>query len=258
MPDAGSVSVFGFPAASPEARIALGWVPQELAIYPRLTARENLYAFGRYSGLKGAKLHESIAWCLKWAALEDRANELGAQALRRHEAPAQHGRRPHPSAAPCPHGRAHRWRRSPVAQPHLRDDRGAARRGHHHYLHHPLHGRGGAALRPRRHHRPRPHHRARHARGPGARRLRHRAARCRALRRRRRRPSPHGSRERRDRAAIATRLRPLSVHHRAARPRDRGAARVRRHRRPRVVDLSLRRPNLESVFLHLTGRELRD
>jgi ABC-2 type transport system ATP-binding protein len=25
-----------------------------------------------------------------------------------------------------------------------------------------------------------------------------------------------------------------------------------------LVDLSLRRPNLESVFLHLTGRELRD
>jgi ABC-2 type transport system ATP-binding protein len=25
-----------------------------------------------------------------------------------------------------------------------------------------------------------------------------------------------------------------------------------------LVDISLRRPNLESVFLHLTGRELRD
>jgi ABC-2 type transport system ATP-binding protein len=25
-----------------------------------------------------------------------------------------------------------------------------------------------------------------------------------------------------------------------------------------LVDVSLRRPNLESVFLHLTGRELRD
>jgi ABC-2 type transport system ATP-binding protein len=25
-----------------------------------------------------------------------------------------------------------------------------------------------------------------------------------------------------------------------------------------LMDLSLRRPNLESVFLHLTGRELRD
>ena len=76
IPDAGQVTVFGFAAASPEARIALGWVPQELAIYPRLSARENLYSFGRYSGLKGSELREAIAWCLKWAALEDRAGEL--------------------------------------------------------------------------------------------------------------------------------------------------------------------------------------
>ena len=76
IPDSGRVSVFGSPASSPQARAALGWVPQELAVYPQLTARENLYAFGRYSGLKGAKLREAIAWCLNWASLEDRANEL--------------------------------------------------------------------------------------------------------------------------------------------------------------------------------------
>ena len=75
-PDSGSVQVFGFPAASPQARAALGWVPQELAIYPRLTARENLHAFGRYAGLKGQKLRDAIDWCLNWAALEDRANAL--------------------------------------------------------------------------------------------------------------------------------------------------------------------------------------
>ncbi len=76
IPDAGSVSIFGFAAATPEARSTLGWVPQELALYPRLTARENLHAFGSYAGLKGEKLRESIAWCLHWAALEDRANDL--------------------------------------------------------------------------------------------------------------------------------------------------------------------------------------
>jgi ABC-2 type transport system ATP-binding protein len=75
IPDAGRVAVLGSPAGSPEAREALGWVPQELAIYPRLSCGENLFSFGRYHGLSGSKLAESVAWCLKWAALEDRAAE---------------------------------------------------------------------------------------------------------------------------------------------------------------------------------------
>jgi ABC-2 type transport system ATP-binding protein len=76
IPDGGRVAVFGSPAGSRQARAALGWVPQELALYPRLTARENLRAFGRYNGMSGKSLGESVAWCLDWAALEDRAGEL--------------------------------------------------------------------------------------------------------------------------------------------------------------------------------------
>ena len=76
IPDSGRVSVFGFPANTSEARAALGWVPQELALYPRLTCGENLAAFGRYHGLSGGKLAESVAWCLDWAALQDRAGDL--------------------------------------------------------------------------------------------------------------------------------------------------------------------------------------
>ena len=76
IPDAGRVAVFGSPAASAEARTALGWVPQELALYPRLTCKENLGAFGRYHGLYGEKLAKAVAWCLDWAALADRAKEL--------------------------------------------------------------------------------------------------------------------------------------------------------------------------------------
>ena len=71
--DAGSIRVFGEPAASAAARAALGWVPQELALYPLLTCRENLEAFGRYQGLRGKALHDGVAWCLEWAALADRA-----------------------------------------------------------------------------------------------------------------------------------------------------------------------------------------
>ena len=53
IPDAGTITVFGAPADSMAAREAMGWVPQELALYPRLTCRENLQAFGRYHGLGG-------------------------------------------------------------------------------------------------------------------------------------------------------------------------------------------------------------
>ncbi len=75
-PLSGQIAVFGAAAGSTAARMALGWVPQELAIYPRIGCRENLAAFGRYYGLAGAELAEAIAWCLKWAALEDRQSEL--------------------------------------------------------------------------------------------------------------------------------------------------------------------------------------
>jgi len=73
LPDSGSVRVFGQPAGSAAARAELGWVPQELALYPLLTCRENLEAFGRYQGLHGKALRDGIAWCLEWAALADRS-----------------------------------------------------------------------------------------------------------------------------------------------------------------------------------------
>jgi ABC-2 type transport system ATP-binding protein len=74
--DAGTVTVFGSPAASPAARAALGWVPQEIALYPRLTASENLRSFGRFYGVSRRNLDEAVVWCLAWAALEDRSGEL--------------------------------------------------------------------------------------------------------------------------------------------------------------------------------------
>ncbi len=76
IPDAGRVAIFGSAAGSASARAALGWVPQDLALYPRLSATENLRSFGSYYGLTGKKLEEAVAWCLDWAALQDRAGEL--------------------------------------------------------------------------------------------------------------------------------------------------------------------------------------
>ena len=76
VPDAGSITVFGGRADSAMARKALGWVPQELALYPRLTCRENLQSFGRYHALSGPSLEQAVAQCLNWATLTDRAGEL--------------------------------------------------------------------------------------------------------------------------------------------------------------------------------------
>jgi len=75
IPDAGTVTVFGDRADSAGARMALGWVPQELALYPKLTCRENLESFGQFHGLRRAELKSAMDWCLDWAALTDRAQE---------------------------------------------------------------------------------------------------------------------------------------------------------------------------------------
>jgi ABC-2 type transport system ATP-binding protein len=72
-PDAGTIRLFGEPASSQKARASLGWAPQDLALYPRLSCLENLQAFGRYQGLRGKALEEAIHWCLDWAGLSDRA-----------------------------------------------------------------------------------------------------------------------------------------------------------------------------------------
>ncbi len=75
IPDAGTVSIFGEQADSTGARASLGWVPQELALYWRLTCRENLESFGQFHGLRGASLKTAVEWCLDWAAISDRADE---------------------------------------------------------------------------------------------------------------------------------------------------------------------------------------
>ena len=73
--DGGTVELFGRAAAATGARDALGVVPQDIAIYPLLTARENLETFGRLHGLAGATLRTRVAWALEWTALADRARE---------------------------------------------------------------------------------------------------------------------------------------------------------------------------------------
>jgi ABC-2 type transport system ATP-binding protein len=75
--DAGEVTVAGHPMAldAVEAKAALGLVPQDLALYEDLTARENLRFFGRLQRLKGADLHERVEEALDVVGLADRGDE---------------------------------------------------------------------------------------------------------------------------------------------------------------------------------------
>lgn len=73
--DAGTVELAGEPAGSPGARRRLGLVPQEIALYPALTGRENLAAFGRMHGLRGGDLARRVERALAWIGLEERAGD---------------------------------------------------------------------------------------------------------------------------------------------------------------------------------------
>jgi ABC-2 type transport system ATP-binding protein len=76
-PSAGSVRVLGLdPQREGERlRARLGVVPQELALYAHLTARENLAFFGGLQGLSGSLLADAVAQGLALSGLAERADE---------------------------------------------------------------------------------------------------------------------------------------------------------------------------------------
>jgi ABC-2 type transport system ATP-binding protein len=75
--DGGEVVVAGSPIdpGATAARAAIGYVPQDLAIYPDLSARENLRFFGRLYGLGGRQLRDRVSDVLGVVDLTDRADE---------------------------------------------------------------------------------------------------------------------------------------------------------------------------------------
>lgn len=75
--DAGSVTVVGEPMTptSTHPKGHIGLVPQELAIYPDLSARENLRFFGRLQGLRRKELGTRTNEVLELIGLADRAGE---------------------------------------------------------------------------------------------------------------------------------------------------------------------------------------
>jgi ABC-2 type transport system ATP-binding protein len=79
-PDRGHIAIDGIDLflRPMEAKAKLGLVPQNFALYPTLSARDNLVFFGRIYGLKGKHLEERIASVLEIVALSDRAHQTVA------------------------------------------------------------------------------------------------------------------------------------------------------------------------------------
>lgn len=75
--DSGTINLAGEPITvhSVAERRHIGYVPQEIAIYPDLTARENLSFFGKLNGLGRSELKERVAEVLEVLGLSTRADE---------------------------------------------------------------------------------------------------------------------------------------------------------------------------------------
>ena len=77
LPDAGSVTIAGHDVRRDgrRARRLLGVVPQEIALYEELTGRENLHFWGGLQGLSGAALREATGRVLESVGLVERADD---------------------------------------------------------------------------------------------------------------------------------------------------------------------------------------
>jgi ABC-2 type transport system ATP-binding protein len=76
-PTSGTVTVAGFDTQREANRIKAlcGFVPQDLALYPTLSAWDNLVFFGQIYGLRGRRLRERVAQVLEAVGLQDRAGD---------------------------------------------------------------------------------------------------------------------------------------------------------------------------------------
>jgi ABC-2 type transport system ATP-binding protein len=72
--DAGTLTLDGVALTGSDAvgRIALGLVPQHLALYQELSAEQNLRIFGQLYGLRGAMLRERVSEALAAVQLDER------------------------------------------------------------------------------------------------------------------------------------------------------------------------------------------
>ncbi len=61
--------------AQSDRALPVGYVPQEIALYPLLSVRENLEVFGRIHRLAGRRLRQACTWALDWTGLTSRASD---------------------------------------------------------------------------------------------------------------------------------------------------------------------------------------
>ena len=78
VPTSGTAKIGGFDILQDSLKVKnmIGLVPQDLALYPTLSARANLNFFGSIYGLKGKELKERVDDVLRIVALTDRANQV--------------------------------------------------------------------------------------------------------------------------------------------------------------------------------------
>ena len=73
--DSGTIRLLGRVLTVKDKRPEIGVVPQEMAVYPLLTARENLEVFGSLYGVPKSALAKRVAWALDWSDLAERSRE---------------------------------------------------------------------------------------------------------------------------------------------------------------------------------------
>lgn len=76
-PTGGTILIDGknFREHLPSLKKIIGIVPQDIALYPTLSARENLNFYGHMYGLKGKDLHEKIDYWIEKLELKSAANK---------------------------------------------------------------------------------------------------------------------------------------------------------------------------------------
>jgi ABC-2 type transport system ATP-binding protein len=75
-PDSGRVVIDGAgDPRDPAVRTRLGVAPQALALYDQLTGEENLRFFGKVYGLAGTTLDDRVRWSLEFVGLTDRRKD---------------------------------------------------------------------------------------------------------------------------------------------------------------------------------------
>ncbi len=76
-PSAGSIRIAGLDVVREADRVKriIGVVPQDIALYPALSARANLRFFGEMFGLSGKELHARVESVLEYVSMSERAND---------------------------------------------------------------------------------------------------------------------------------------------------------------------------------------